>query len=110
MSMVATWLCIALLSVIIAIVACLMVSLKFMYPPTLMMRNVKCLADIVLMVEESSNFLEKIARNGPDISKQSSLQTRLGWFRTRTGVVKWGIEVVDHSNGVEWVARLGTST
>ncbi|KAI8939300.1 hypothetical protein NX059_003090 [Plenodomus lindquistii] len=101
----ATWLCVAILIIMIIIIVTLIISLKFIYPHALLRRNVKCLADVIAMVKNSDNFLEQIARQGPEQLAKSGVHTRLGWFRDTKGDPKWGIEVVD--GAVEWIGGHG---
>ncbi|CBX98470.1 hypothetical protein LEMA_P098790.1 [Plenodomus lingam JN3] len=106
LSEIATWLCVAILVVIIAVLFVLIISLKFLYPHTLLRRNVRCLADAISMVYESEHFVEQVVRQGPEQLAKSGLKTKLAWFRNRNGKVTWGIEVVD--DGVEWIGKSET--
>lgn len=106
MSSIATWLCVAILALLIIILAILMVSLKFVYPHNLMQHNVRCLDDAIAMVEASHGFLEQVARYGPEGLKESDIRSKLGWFRDKQGQVRWGIEIVDHDD-VHWAEKPG---
>lgn len=106
LSEIATWLCVAILIIIIIIITILVVSLKFVYPHSLLRRNIRCLADVIAMVQGSEHFMEQVAQHGPKQLAKTGLKTKLGWFRNSKGEVIWGIEVVD--DGVQWMAGSGT--
>lgn len=67
-----------------------------------MQRHVECLADVLLMVAGSDGLLQLVHERGVEGLKKSDVITRLGWFRDRRGIVRWGIEIVD-AEGVEWI-------
>jgi hypothetical protein len=99
----ATWLCLGILFVLMLILIALIISLKIVYPRTIMHRKVECLADVIAMVQGSEELLTYTARYDAQELKRSGVKTKLGWFRnTHTGVMGWGIEVYGNG-GVEWV-------
>ncbi|KAF2851305.1 hypothetical protein T440DRAFT_554648 [Plenodomus tracheiphilus IPT5] len=108
LSEIATWLCVGILLIMIVIIIVIIVSLKFVYPRSLLRRNVKCLADVIAMVQESENFQEQVARHGPEQLAKSGLKTRLGWFKDKKGDIRWGIEIVGDGR-VEWIGRSGVA-
>ncbi|KAF2824341.1 hypothetical protein CC86DRAFT_354293 [Ophiobolus disseminans] len=68
-----------------------------------MNRDVQLIADMLVLVAGSDNFLELVAEKGVDLKKNKDIKTMLGWFRDRDGQVRWGVEVVGGRNAVEWV-------
>ncbi|CAO2655525.1 Nn.00g043280.m01.CDS01 [Neocucurbitaria sp. VM-36] len=96
----ATWLSLAIIFLLVIILVVLMVSLEHVYPRSSMQRSIECLADILLMVAGSDNFVSLVHGNGFENLKKSTVKTRLGWFKDKMGFVRWGIEVED---AVEWV-------
>jgi hypothetical protein len=105
MTQTATWLSLGILFVLMLILVILIVSLKIVYPRTILQHKVECLADVIAMVEGSENLLACTEQYDARDLKKSGIKTRLGWFRNnRTGVTRWGIEV-DGADGVEWVER-----
>ena len=98
----ATWLSLAIIFLLIVILIILIVSLQVVYPSTSMQRRVECLADVLFMVAGSDDFLQLVHERGVEGLKKNDVITRLGWFRDRRGIVRWGIEIVD-AEGVEWV-------
>lgn len=98
----ATWLSVALLAVLSATVLGLVIALQFIYPPHLMLSDVKCLADTLLIVAGSDDLLAYAQRSDIHSLREGRLMTRLGWFKDRRGIIRWGVELVD-PRGVEWV-------
>lgn len=68
-----------------------------------MLRNVELIADVVVLIAGSDNFLELVRERGVSLKKDKSTMTKLGWFKGRDGEVRWGVEVVGGRNAVEWV-------
>jgi hypothetical protein len=68
-----------------------------------MLRNVELLADVMVLVAGSDNFLELVQEKGLALKKNQNVMTKLGWFKGRDGQVRWGVEVVGGRNAVEWV-------
>jgi hypothetical protein len=97
----ATWLSLAIIFLLIVILIILIVSLQIVYPSTSMQRHVECLADVLFMVAGSDSLLRLMHERGVEGLKKSDVITRLGWFRDRRGIVRWGIEIVD-AEGLEW--------
>lgn len=104
MSKTATWLSLAIIFLLIIILIVLMLSLEIVYPKTSMQRNIDCIADVLLMVAGSDDLVSFIQENDERVLKKSNAKTRLGWFRDKRGVVRWGIEFEDE---VEWVNNPG---
>jgi hypothetical protein len=97
----ATWLSLTIIFLLIIILVVLIVALQIVYPSTLMQHHVECLADVLLMVAGSDQFVSFVHENGIAGVRDSSVKTRLGWFRDKRGVVRWGIELAD--GDVDWV-------
>ncbi|OAG04039.1 uncharacterized protein CC84DRAFT_1149876 [Paraphaeosphaeria sporulosa] len=68
-----------------------------------MLRNVELIADVLMLVAGSENFLSLVQERGLDLKRDTEVKTMLGWFKDRDGEVRWGIEVVGGRNPVEWV-------
>lgn len=101
MNEIATWLSLTIIFLLIAILVVLIVSLQVVYPSTSMRHHIECLADVLLLVAGSEELM-KTVQEGVDGPENSVVRTRLGWFKDRSGVVRWGIEVVG-AEGVEWL-------
>jgi hypothetical protein len=94
----ATWLSLTIIFLLIVILCVLIVALQTVYPSSMMQHHVECLADVLVMVAGSDEFVKAVHENRVEIDNS---RTRLGWFRDKRGVVRWGVEVVD--GDVEWV-------
>jgi hypothetical protein len=68
-----------------------------------MNRDVQLIADMLVLIAGSDNLLELMENEGVESKKSDNVRTMLGWFRDRSGEVRWGIEVVGGENAVEWV-------
>jgi hypothetical protein len=68
-----------------------------------MLRDVQLIADMLVLVGGSDNFLELVQERGVSLKKDREVQTMLGWFKDRDGEVRWGIEVVGGRDPVQWV-------
>jgi hypothetical protein len=101
MNEVATWLSLGILFILIIILSVLIVSLQVVYPSSCMQRHVECLADVLVMVAGSDELKRLVHEQGVEGLEKCDVETRLGWFRDKRGVVRWGIEVVD--GDVEWL-------
>ena len=97
----ATWLCIAIIFALMVILITLIVTLRVAYPPSLMSQKVECLADMLSLIAGSDELLAHVEGKSDNELSQSGIRTRLGWFKDRLGVVRWGIEV----ESAEWVER-----
>ena len=71
-----------------------MVSFQRRYFSSLL-RGVGSLADVALMVAGSERLLQFARDQTPEEFCKADFSTRLGWFRTKSGEVRWGIELVD---------------
>jgi hypothetical protein len=100
MNTIATYLSTAILTWLILttlIVTCL--QRKY---TSFMNRDVQLIADMLILVAGSDNFLELVAEKGVELKKNKDIKTMLGWFRDRDGQVRWGIEVVGGRDAVVW--------
>ena len=70
-----------------------------------MLRNVELIADALVLVAGSENFLNLVQEQGTALKRERNICTKLGWFKGRDGEVRWGVEVVGGRNAVEWVER-----
>ena len=68
-----------------------------------MVRDVQLIADMLVLVAGSDNFLELVEERGIALKKDREVQTMLGWFKDKDGEVRWGIEVVGGRDPVQWV-------
>jgi hypothetical protein len=68
-----------------------------------MTRNVELIADVLVLIAGSDNFLSLVQERGMALKRDKSICTKLGWFKGRDGEVRWGVEVVGGRNAVEWV-------
>lgn len=74
-----------------------------------MMRNVECIADVLVLIAGSERLLAVIKEKGIDaIMKEDKIPMRLGWFRDPDGIMRWRIEVVEHEQVQMQTIRLGT--
>jgi hypothetical protein len=88
----ATWLSLAIIFLLIAILAVVIVALHIVYPKTCMEYPVECLADTLMMVAGSDEFVDLVHEGSIE---KSGVRTRLGWFKDKRGEDRWGIEVVN---------------
>jgi hypothetical protein len=64
-----------------------------------MVRNVECIADVMVLIAGSQRLLELVEEKGIDeLIKEDNIYTRLGWFRDTEGNMRWGIEVVENDD------------
>ncbi|PVH96556.1 hypothetical protein DM02DRAFT_115979 [Periconia macrospinosa] len=101
MNPVATYLAVAIITWLIATTA-VVAALQRRYTST-MLRNVELIADVLVLIAGSENFLDLVQERGPALKKDGNVKTQLGWFKGRDGEVRWGVEVVGGRNPVEWV-------
>ncbi|KAJ8115377.1 hypothetical protein OPT61_g2973 [Boeremia exigua] len=101
MNEVATWLSLTILFLLMAILVTLIVAFQTIYPRTSMLRHVECLADVLAMVAGSDELVRLVNEIGVEGMEKAGIKTRLGWFRDKRGVVRWGVEVVNEN--VSWV-------
>ncbi|CAO2652775.1 Nn.00g021860.m01.CDS01 [Neocucurbitaria sp. VM-36] len=101
MNPVATYLSTAILIWLIGTTA-VMMCLQRRYTRS-MIRDVQLIADVLVLVAGSDNFLEMIHDKGMSLKKNKDIRTMLGWFKGVDGEVRWGVEVVGGRNAVEWV-------
>ncbi|KAH6629098.1 hypothetical protein C7974DRAFT_312103, partial [Boeremia exigua] len=101
MNKVATWLSLSILFLLTVILVVLIVALQTVYPRTSMRRHVECLADVLAMVAGSDELVRLVNEIGVEGMEKAGIKTRLGWFRDKRGVIRWGVEVVNEN--VEWV-------
>jgi hypothetical protein len=75
-----------------------------------MMRNVECIADVLVLIAGSERLLAVIKEKGIDtILKEDRILTRLGWFRDPDGTMRWRIELVEDEHVQMQPIPLGTS-
>ncbi|KAI9929420.1 hypothetical protein MW887_000890 [Aspergillus wentii] len=81
-----------------------------------MLRNVGCLADVLVLVAGSDNLMRvmEAVRSGKfSASDYENIHTRLGWFIGGDGKTRWGIEVEERfmdGPQVTWVSPKDTMT
>lgn len=101
MNQIATYLAVGIIVWLVATTA-IVASLQRRYTST-MLRDVELIADVLVLVAGSDNFLELVQEKGASLKKDKDTMTKLGWFKGRDGQVRWGVEVVGGRNAVEWV-------
>lgn len=101
MNVVATYLSTAILIWLLG-TAFIIVCLQRKYTGS-MLRDVQLIADMLVLVAGSDNFLELVQDKGVALKRDGETKTMLGWFKDRDGEVRWGVEVVGGRNAVEWV-------
>lgn len=102
MNDVATWLSVAILVwLIITTVVVALLQRQYLQP---LLRNVECIADVIVLVAGSEELMRLVRERGIERLKgDKDVSVRLGWFR-RDGDLRWGVEVVNSGEGkVEWV-------
>ncbi|KAF2009514.1 hypothetical protein BU24DRAFT_401289 [Aaosphaeria arxii CBS 175.79] len=68
-----------------------------------MLRNVDSIADVLVLVAGSENFLSLVQQRGLTLRRDRDIKTKLGWFKGKDGEVRWGVEIVGGPDAVEWV-------
>lgn len=102
MNLVATYLSAGLIIWLIATTA-IVAWLQRRYTGSVL-RNVELIADVLVLVAGSKNFLSLVQEKGLDLKRDTETKTMLGWFKDCDGEVRWGVEVVGGRNAVEWVS------
>ncbi|KAH7085695.1 hypothetical protein BKA63DRAFT_575008, partial [Paraphoma chrysanthemicola] len=97
----ATWLSLAIIFILTVILIVVFVALRTVYPSNSLHHRVECLADVLLMIAGSDEIVHMVHERGVDGIEKSGVMTKLGWFRDKRGVVRWGIERI--GGDVEWV-------
>jgi cell division GTPase FtsZ len=100
----ATWLCLAIIFILMLILITLAITLRLVYPPTIMKQKIECLADMLALIAGSEELLAHVQGKSPQELSRSEVRTQLGWFKDRAGVVRWGVEIED---AVEFFERPG---
>ena len=73
-----------------------------------MMRNIECIADVLVLIAGSERLLEVIREKGYDaIVKEDKMLTRMGWFRDVDGTMRWRIDLVEEKQVKVQPIRLG---
>jgi hypothetical protein len=73
-----------------------------------MMRNIECIADVLVLIAGSERLLEVIREKGFDaIVKEDKILTRMGWFRDVDGTMRWRIDLVEEKQVQMQPIRLG---
>jgi hypothetical protein len=74
-----------------------------------MMRNVECIADVLVLIAGNERLLAVIREKVIDaILKEDKILTRLGWFRDADGTMRWRIELVEKEQMRMQPIRLGS--
>lgn len=63
-----------------------------------LIRNVECLRDVLVLVGRSEKLLQLVREKGEEALRENDdggLMTKLGWFESRDGDMRWGIELVE---------------
>jgi hypothetical protein len=100
----ATWLSLAIIFILVVILCICIVALKIVYPHNVLRSNIECIADVLVLIEGSEALLQCAGRHDARMLTEKGLRTRLGWFKDREGVVRYGVEIVD-APGVEWIDK-----
>jgi hypothetical protein len=69
-------------------------------------RNINCVADVMVLLAGSERFLQLVQVRGvEDLGHNEQLAIKLGWFETKSGETRWGIELVEEydPDGVRWM-------
>jgi hypothetical protein len=75
-----------------------------------MMRNVECVADMLVLIAGSERLLAVIREKGVDIIlKEDKILTRLGWFRDPDGMMRWRVELVEEKQVQMQPIQLGSA-
>ncbi|KAF2189585.1 hypothetical protein K469DRAFT_747636 [Zopfia rhizophila CBS 207.26] len=102
MSALATWLSFGILIFLIITTIVIAVTQRTYLKP--MIRNMECIADVLVLIAGSERLLEAVRERGVDRLMKDDILTKLGWFVGSDGRVRWGIEIVeDGPEGVTWV-------
>jgi hypothetical protein len=89
----AFWIAIGILIWVITAIAILAAVQRQHYSG--MMRNVECIADVLVLIAGSEQLLAAVTEQGLDsILKEDKTFTELGWFSDPDGTRRWRIEVV----------------
>jgi len=73
-----------------------------------MMRNIECIADVLVLIAGSERLLEVIREKGFDtIVKEDKMLTRMGWSRDVDGTMRWRIDLVEEKQAQMQPIRLG---
>ncbi|KAJ4353174.1 uncharacterized protein N0V89_004900 [Didymosphaeria variabile] len=101
MSPIATWMSVAILAWLVVTSILLLVCKDRYFSPLL--RSVDTVADVGILIAGSDAYLELARNKGAScLRADKHFRTRLGWFRTRSGNIRWGLEIAD-SNAVEFL-------
>lgn len=92
----AFWLCLALL-IWLMITAIIVTALQRWFFGELR-RGVDSIADVLVLVAGSERLLAAVEKYGVEGMVNSKFKTRLGWFRTDDGLMRWGIEIVEEGD------------
>ena len=75
-----------------------------------MMRNVECIADVLILISSSERLMGVIKEKGIDtILEDDQILTRLGWFKDPDGTMKWRIELTEDEQMQLRPISLGTA-
>ncbi|KAF1830045.1 hypothetical protein BDW02DRAFT_573425 [Decorospora gaudefroyi] len=101
MNSIATYLSVAIIIWLVgttAVITCL--QRKYI---SAMIRDVHLIADVLVLIAGSDNFLRLVRERGMQLKKADDVSMMLGWFKDRDGEVRWGVEVVGGRDAVDWV-------
>ncbi|KAK4933903.1 hypothetical protein LTR66_015831 [Elasticomyces elasticus] len=101
MSPIAVYLCLVILTwLIVTTILIFILKNKYFSP---LLQRVETIADVASLVMHSDCYLELARKKGATgLRKDKNFRTRLGWFRSRDGQVRWGIELAD-DQWVDWL-------
>jgi hypothetical protein len=103
---VALWICISILAWLIITIIILAAVQRRQYGG--MMRNIECIADVLVLIAGSERLLAVVEEKGIDtILEEDNIFTRLGWFRDSDGMPRWRIELVKDTQTQAQPIRLG---
>ncbi|OAL51376.1 hypothetical protein IQ07DRAFT_631254 [Pyrenochaeta sp. DS3sAY3a] len=96
MNPIATFLCVAILVWLLGTTVVIAFLQKKYIDLEQRIGNAQCIADVLALVAGSPRLLEQIRRRGVDRLRESDdMYCQLGWFKSESGEMRWGIEVVD---------------
>ena len=104
MNALATWMSVGILAWLILTALILLFTIPRYLRP--LRRNVECMADIMALISGSKRFLGYVhERTIQDLKDDNEALLRLGWFKTKAGEMRWGVELIERDcpDAVEWI-------
>lgn len=96
MNPIATFLCVAILVWLLGTTVVVAFLQKKYIELELRIGNAQCIADVLALVAGSPKLLQRIRDRGVNsLLKSDDMYCQLGWFKSESGEMRWGIEVVD---------------